>query len=113
MDVREKLVELIVEASHECDDFYDLWDMRQCAEEIASFMIAHGVTVQELEGCKHCKGEFIGENPIVTLVNDCGIDSIVEDEFLYNFCNCGTKSVVKINFCPMCGRRLPQPPKGE
>ena len=47
MDVREKLVELIVEASHECDDFYDLWDMRQCAEEIASFMIAHGVTVQE------------------------------------------------------------------
>ena len=47
MDVREKLVELIVNASHECDDFYDLWDMRQCAEEIASFMIAHGVTVQE------------------------------------------------------------------
>ena len=47
MDVREKLVELIVEASHECDDFYDLWDMRQCAEEIASFMIANGVTVQE------------------------------------------------------------------
>ena len=47
MNVREKLVELIVEASHECDDFYDLWDMRQCAEEIASFMITHGVTVQE------------------------------------------------------------------
>lgn len=67
----------------------------------------------ELEGCKYCKGEFIGENPISTLGNDCGIDSIVEDEFLYNFCNCGIKSIVKINFCPMCGRRLPQPPKGE
>ena len=47
MDVREKLVGLLVKASHECDDFYDLWDMRQCAEEIASFLIANGVTVQE------------------------------------------------------------------
>ena len=47
MDVREKLVELIVNASRECDDFYDLWDMREAADDIADFLIAHGVTVQE------------------------------------------------------------------
>ena len=47
MDVREKLVELIVNASHECDDFYDLWDMRQAVDGIADFLIAHGATVQE------------------------------------------------------------------
>jgi hypothetical protein len=47
MDVREKLVELIVKASHECDDFYDLWDMRQVADGIADYLIANGVTVQE------------------------------------------------------------------
>ena len=47
MDVREKLVELIVNASHECDDFYDLWDMRQAVDGIADFLIANGVTVQE------------------------------------------------------------------
>ncbi len=47
MDVREKLVELLVKASHECDDFYDLWDMRQAADDIADFLITHGVTVQK------------------------------------------------------------------
>ena len=47
MDVREKLVELLEKASHECGDFYDLWDMQQAADDIADFLIAHGVTVQE------------------------------------------------------------------
>lgn len=103
MDVREKLVELLMQKGYGVEG----------ATIATDHLIANGVTVQELDGCEYCKGEFIGENPVFTLGNDCGIDSIVEDEFLYNFCNCGTKSIVKINFCPMCGRRLPQPPKGE
>ena len=102
MDVREKLVELVHNARMNA-----LWHNAQKPDEyITDMLMEDGVTVQETEGCKYCKGEFIGENPIVTLGNDCGIDSIVEDEFLYNFCNCGTKSIVKINFCPMCGWRL-------
>ena len=49
MDVREKLVELIEKASYECDEgTRDLWDMRQVADGIADFLIAHGVTVQAL-----------------------------------------------------------------
>ena len=48
MDVREKLVELIEKASYECDEgTRDLYDMREVADGIADFLIAHGVTVQE------------------------------------------------------------------
>ena len=48
MDVRKKLVELLKEISYDqklC--WYDLWDMREGAEDIADLLIAHGVTVQE------------------------------------------------------------------
>ena len=100
MDVGEKLVELIVEASHECDDFYDLWDMRQCAEEIASFMIAHGVTVQEcgswIDSCEYAclhKCSACGGNAPEDL--ESGLDT-------------------KTNYCPHCGAKMmPQTPKGE
>ena len=102
MDVREKLVELIVEASHECDDFYDLWDMRQCAEEIASFMIAHGVTVQE-EAKLYWKPVKPGEWNLTCSACDSHL-GCREDA----------------NFCPECGAKFvypkavaPQPPKGE
>ena len=48
MDVREKLVELIKEISYDEEvRWYDLWDMREGAEDIADLLIAHGVTVQE------------------------------------------------------------------
>ena len=106
MDVREKLVELIVEASHECDDFYDLWDMRQCAEEIASFMIANGVTVQEFGGCEYCKEDSEGCRKMF------GAFSITNPfhgkEWFINTGHCKPRQIC---FCPMCGRRLPQPPK--
>ena len=108
MDVREKLVELIVEASHECDDFYDLWDMRQCAEEIASFMIAHGVTVQELNGCEYCKEDNDGYRKMF------GAFSIANpfhgNEWTINTGHCKPR---QIYYCPMCGRKLSEPPKGE
>ena len=48
MDVREKLVELLKEISYDQKlGWYDLWDMRDGAEDIADLLIAHGVTVQE------------------------------------------------------------------
>ena len=48
MDVREKLVELLKEISYDQKlGWYDLWDMRDGAEDIAGLLIAHGVTVQE------------------------------------------------------------------
>lgn len=43
---KEKLVEIVKEAGIECENIGDdLWDMRKNAEEIADFMIAHGVTL--------------------------------------------------------------------
>jgi hypothetical protein len=48
MDVREKLVELLKEISYDQKlGWYDLWDMREGAEDIADLLIANGVTLQE------------------------------------------------------------------
>ena len=71
MDVKEKLVEIIQNSVGGCARYW--------AEVIADGLIANGVTVQELDGCKSCK-EY-------------------ED--------------LPEHFCSMCGRELPQPPKGE
>ena len=109
MDVREKLVEMIVEASHECDDFYDLWDMRQCAEEIASFMIAHGVTVQEwisvderipqnfvsVLGYMTDAGEFPPVRECYTVGNEFFFPALGDVHPVSHWCE------------------MPQPPKGE
>ena len=106
MDVREKLVELL-------DRFvYDEWYGNG---DIAEKLISNGVTVQELDGCKYCKeyedlpehfidGKYVGrvfdtciqpnENGLWHIEVPCGAD-------------------IGIKFCPMCGRKLPQPPKGE
>ena len=52
MDVREKLVELILNADNDKNlGSYDLYELTHertgCAEYFADYLIAHGVTVQE------------------------------------------------------------------
>jgi rubrerythrin len=102
MDIRKKLLELIVKASHECDDFYDLWDMRQVADGIADYLIANGVTVQE-EAKLYWK-------------------PVKPGEWILTCSACDSHLVCKenANFCPECGAKfvypkavMPQPPKGE
>ena len=88
MDVRGKLVELLKA------NFYDEYEF----EEIADILIAHGVTVQELDGCEYCNA-FTEED-----INGFFLPTTDPD------CEC---AMVTIKFCPMCGRRLPRPPKGE
>ena len=105
MDVREKLVEIIQNSVGGC--------ARNWAEVIADGLIAHGVTVQELDGCDYCQ---LFDDP-------CGVPMIAQEEsesdrgiYLYNGFLCsngGEFCEARVNFCPMCGRRLPQPPKGE
>ena len=88
MDVREKLVELMQNVrSHS-----SAWDTNK---DVADYLIAHGVTVQELDGCQHCMGVSYTDNPF-TVITQMGRE--VKTQF---------------NFCPNCGRRLHQPPKGE
>lgn len=104
MNVREKLVELL-------DRFvYDAWYSNNY---IAEKLIANGVTVQEQDGCDYCQ---LFDDP-------CGVPMIAQEEsesdrgiYLYNGFLCangGEFCEARVNFCPMCGRRFPQPPKEE
>ena len=87
MDVREKLVEIIQNSVGGC--------ARHWAEVIADGLIAHGVTVQELDGCEYCRIAWYTEKPF-TVITQMGRE--VKTQF---------------NFCPTCGRKLIQPTKGE
>ena len=92
MDVRGKLVELFYENNVRCDQ-----KIEGLADDVMD-IIAHDVTVQELDGCEYCNA-FTEDD-----INGFFLPTTDPD------CEC---AMVTIEFCPMCGRRLPQPPKGE
>ena len=66
-------------------------------EQGADWLIANGVTVQEQDGCEYCNGLPFSQMEDFTMPNASKKDY----------------DIVTIRHCPMCGRRLPQPPKGE
>lgn len=102
MDVRKKLVEIVKRAAYHClpsntQDFH--------INMFVTDLLAHGVTVQELDGCDFCKKfDFAGAR---AEVNKYGAHISLA------ICNTKFPNDERFNFCPMCGRRLPQPPKGE
>ena len=106
MDVREKLAELL--------DII-IQPGQKTLGDIADYLIAHGVTVQELGNCKYCKEyedlpeHFIDGKPVGRVFDTCIQRN--ENGLWHLEVPCGTD--IGIRFCPMCGRRLPQPPKGE
>ena len=108
MDVREKLIEILRKPifPHELAD---------PIEAVADYLLDSGVTVQELYGCKYCKEyedlpeHFIDGKPIGRVFDTC-IQSN-ENGLWHIEVPCGAD--IGIQFCPMCGRILPQPPKGE
>ena len=99
MDVREKLVDLLsniylpIMAGPDVIGEYRI--PHKLKEEIADHLIANGVTVQELDGCEHCRTASYTEKPFIVITQ------------------MGREVKTQFNFCPNCGRRLPQPPKGE
>ena len=104
MDVREKLVELI---QHEVVPYF--------AERIADLLISNGVTVQEWDGCKYCEEyedlpeHFINGKPAGRVFDTC----IQTDENRRWHLEVPSGADIGIKFCPMCGRKLSPPPKGE
>ena len=103
MDVREKLVELLITSPH-----LDVMDYTTDWEEPASYLIAHGVTVQEMDGCEYCKEDNDGYRTMFgafSIANPCH-----GNVWTINTGHCKPR---QIYFCPMCGRRVPQPPEGE
>ena len=114
MDVREKMVELLQNAKSamksenlSCDIARNMF--------VVDFMMSNGVTVQELDGCKYCKEyedlpeHFIDGKPVGRVFDTCIQPN--ENGLWHLEVPCGAD--IGIRFCPMCGRELPQPPKGE
>ena len=106
MDVREKLIGILRKPifPHELVD---------PIEAVADYLLDSGVTVQEHDGCEYCKhSESVYHN-------SSGIhDSMDEDVYISGNnivvdIGCHSYGTAEIKFCPMCGRKLPQPPKGE
>ena len=118
MDVREKLVELLDEAEEWADQKCDESDCKTCPagkmkgncgqQLMVGRLIANGVTVHELDGCEYCKEDNEGYRIMI------GAFSITNpfhgNVWNIETCHCKPR---QIYFCPMCGRRLHQPPKGE
>lgn len=95
MDVKEKLVELQLQADI-ADNISE--NTTQHRQFTADFMIANGVTVQELDGCEFCSDAkwISGQVMASHSHNDGIICNQIDGDF---------------DFCPMCGRKLPEPPK--
>lgn len=115
MDTKEKLVELLREAP------YNVFDNKlggmlfdSCLALIADHLIANGVTVQDLDGCKYCEEHedlpehFIDGKSVGKVFDTCIQPN--ENGLWHLEVPCGAD--IGIRFCPMCGRRLPQPHKG-
>ena len=96
MDVREKLVELL--------DII-IQPGQKTLGDIADYLIAHGVTVQE---CGHWISLTECANAGV-YCSECHKKVYKED---YAWCN--RKNKLRSDYCPHCGAKMmPQPPKGE
>lgn len=114
MDVREKLVEILKQAPFE-GKVLDEWWWEEKIKRIADHLISNGITVQALDGCEYCEKyedlpeHFISDKPAGRVFNTC----IQTDENGRWHLEVPSGVDIGIKFCPMCGRKLPHPPKGE
>ena len=109
MNIREELVKLFYDNNMICDQ-----KIEGLTDDVMD-IIAHGATVQELDGCKYCKEyedlpeHFIDGKPVGRVFDTCIQPN--ENGLWHLEVPCGAD--IGIRFCPMCGRELPKPPKGE
>lgn len=102
MDVREKLVELQLQADI-ADNISE--NGTQHREFIADLMIANGVTVHE-------RGYWVS----LTDCSNAGVYCSVCHKKVYkeDYAWCNRKNKLRSDYCPHCGAKMmPQPPKGE
>ena len=102
MDVREKLVELQLQA-----DIADNISENGAHHSlfIAELMIAHGVSEQE-------RGYWVS----LTDCSNAGVYCSVCHKKVYkeDYAWCNRKNKLRSDYCPHCGAKMmPQPPKGE
>ena len=112
-NTREKLIELVVYRDMECNYMdctkCDYFKVKYCkASMIADHLIANGVTVQQLDGCEYCKADNDGFRRMF------GAFSLVNPFHGKGWqIHAGKCKPREIHYCPMCGRKLSEPPKGE
>ena len=105
MDARERLIELLAPTSLDFEE----------AEYLANYLVKNGVTAQDLDGCKYCKEyedlpeHFIDGKPIGRVFDTC----IQTDESGRWHLEVPSGADIGIKFCPICGRKLPQPSERE
>ena len=95
MDVKEKLIEILEEP---CGGLYP-------ACELADYLIANGVTVQER-----------GYWESLTDCANAGVYCSVCHKKVYkeDYARCNRKNKLRSDYCPHCGSKMmPNPPKGE
>lgn len=113
MDVREKLVEILKQAPFE-GRVLDEWWFEEKIKKIADHLISNSITVQALDGCEYCEEyedlpeHFVSGKPVGRVFDTC----IQTDENGRWHIEVPSGADIGIKFCPMCGRKLPQPPKG-
>lgn len=109
MDIVEKLVELFYDNNVRCDQ-----KIEGLADDVID-IISNGVTVRELDGCKYCKEyedlpeHFIDGKPIGRVFDTC----IQPNENGLWHIEAPYGADIGIQFCPMCGRKLPRPQERE
>lgn len=117
MNVREKLVKQAIShfwygVSH---DIFNEPVTTYAKLAIDALEKESGVTAQDLDGCKYCKEyedlpeHFIDGKPVGRVFDTC----IQTDENGRWHIEVPSGADIGIKFCPMCGRRLPQPTKEE
>ena len=108
MNIREELVKLFYDNNMICNQ-----KIEGLTDDVMD-IISYKVTVQELNGCKYCKEyedlpeHFIDGKPVGRVFSTCIQPN--ENGLWHLEVPCGAD--IGIRFCPMCGRKLPQP-KGE
>ena len=109
MDVKEKLVELLNEVQetgvNEIPAGFGCTRQYITNERVAAHLISHGVTVHDLDGCEFCNDH--------NGIGSRDEDIYISGNILRIDIGCYAYSQVEIKFCPMCGRRLPKPPKED
>ena len=101
MDVGEKLFTLF----QDCNNPSWKWFPNNAEMlKLIDYLIANGVTVQERneDGCPYCDIAKANEGVVNTKL-------LVKEAETSKWTMMGKRLI----FCPMCGRALPTPPKGE
>lgn len=112
MDVMKNMIELLQD---ENNPVWRWFPNNAAMMQLADYLVLNGVTVQALDGCEYCEEyedlpeHFVSGKPVGRVFDTC----IQTDENGRWHIEVPSGADIGIKFCPMCGRKLPQPPKGE